>query len=155
MRHEEFNHSNKRADKQRIPYNVASYLSDHPNDARGLNNRIDLRHNTALSGADPDLKASMIDYHNTKNTVGTQLAQNGPPQSLPQGVIQSELAKAYRGMISAGASPEEAAEQAQKLLGLRGATMPKYQVDEYGRAIRSAPGEIDKVMPGVQPGYFG
>src|SRR5258706_6192655 len=159
---EEFIHRVSQADKQRIPYNFASYLQGHPNDARGLNNRIDLRHNTALSGADPDLTASMIDYHNTKDTVGTQLAQNGPPQYLPQGVIQSELAKAYRGMISAGASPEEAAAQAERLLMLRGGhklletgVMPQYQVDEYGRAIKQAPGEIPTIMPGVQPGYFG
>ncbi len=200
---EEFIHRISAADKQRIPSNFASYLQGHPNDVRGLSNRIDLRHNTALSGADPDLTAAMVDHHVTKNAVGAQLAQNGPPtalgsrsssptypridytgapasppgtmpqrmpppasvpglsvqgvpsQTLPQGVIQSELAKAYRGMISAGASPEEAAAQAERLLGLRGKVMPQYEVDEYGRAIQKTPGEIPRVMPGVQPGYFG
>jgi hypothetical protein len=50
-------------DKARIPTNFASYLKDHPNDAPGLHNRIDLRHNTALASANPDLTSKMIDYY--------------------------------------------------------------------------------------------
>src|SRR5258706_5816767 len=105
---EEFIHRISAVDKQRIPSNFASYLQGHPNDTRGLNNRINLRHNTALSGADPDLTASMINYHNTKNTVGKKIAQNGPPQTLSQGVIQSQLAKGFLARILVMGSPEEA-----------------------------------------------
>src|SRR5882672_8270663 len=92
---EEFLEKVSQADKQRIPYSFASYLEDRPNNVHGLNNRIDTRHNAALNGADPDLAAGMVDYHNTKNAVATQLAQNSP-QRLTPGALQSDIADYIR-----------------------------------------------------------
>lgn len=174
---EEFIRRVSQVDKERIPYNFQTYLRDHPNDARGLANRIDLRHNTALAGTDPDLTASMVDYHRTKNGAGTalaqsipptQLAQNGPVpsyiqpqpplpgQPLPQGRLQAEMGQLVRNLMVGGQRTlPQALEAAEQILKMRSGTMPQYQVDEYGRAVRQAPGELPQVLPGVLPGFFG
>lgn len=184
---QEFITAISQVDKANIPNNFRSYLREHPNDAPGLRNRVDLRHNTGLGMIDPKLTADMVDYHRNPtrlaqaifnppdrplaaDTPGASTAPAGPiPPTFPtttqsgmaQGNLQGEVARAYRGMITAGASPEQAAAQIERLMKIRGGSklletgvMPQFEVDAHGIVRRTAPGEIPS-MGGVIPGFPG
>lgn len=159
-------------DKARIPANFQSYLKDHPNDIKGLANRIDLRHNTALSGADPDLTASMVDFYKNGNKQDSgagqppiQVAQNTvtgaptaqgaiPGQGNPFGALQTDFISAYRGLMAAGMNPTQALENATKLTEARKGFQPQFTAGDYGQIQRTAPGEVPS-MAGTMPGAIG
>jgi len=96
---QEFLSAVSQTDKERLPANFRSYLRTHPNDMPGLSNRIDLRHNTSLSLADPESTAKLVSYHrgetptvgaDTSGAVPTGTGSTVPPASgIPPAPIPS------------------------------------------------------------------
>lgn len=162
---ESFIHTVSQVDKDRVPLNFKTYLRDHPNDERGLHNRIDLRHNTALAMADPDTTGKMVDYYKGGGDAPVKLAGDpsaasgsaptGAPSGLPSpGAIQQDVARAYRGFINSGVNPLDAEKLANSAVERRLKLMPQFEAGPYGQIKRTAPGEIPSIV-GMAPGFPG
>lgn len=117
-------------DKSRLGINFKSYLSEHPDHIKGLENRNDLRLNTALASIDPKFTSDMI---------SSRMGTGDPAAGLTKGISVGDSTEKVPGM---SASPTKVAEDTRSSKGdttvkddLVHGTLERQWSESYGKAL--------------------